>query len=314
MVLDDPLHGGRWVSPHILKPSFHRLHRLGAGYSSLDLIAAIGELVLDVTVAPAGPLRPGDDQDALIRMGGGGQAPNFCAWAASLGEPVRLLTRVGEDQAGRLLVAELERGGVEVFGVQAEEPTGVVVVLVEPGGERTFARQRGASTGLRTEDLRDSWLAGVRLLHVPAYALFREPLASAARRAVELVRRHRALLSVDLSSAAGLREYGGSRMAEDLIALGPDVLFATQEELAEVSAAADRLARVVVVKLGRRGCLVLGRRVPAPAVEEVDATGAGDAFAAAFCVAYLEGSTPLEAAGRAVLVAGRAVSQLGARP
>ena len=278
------------------------------------MIAAIGELVLDVTIAPTGRLRPGDDRDAVIRMGGGGQAANFCAWAASLGERVRLITRVGDDDAARLLVGELQRSGVEVRAAYGPEPTGVVVVLVEPGGERTFARQRGAGTGLRVEDLRDSWVAGVRLLHVPAYALFREPLASATRRAVELVRSHGALVSLDLSSAAGLREYGGGRMAEDLLALAPDLLFATREELAEVSLPAGRLARVVVVKLGRRGCLVLGRRVPAPAVDEVDTTGAGDAFAAAFCAAYLEGSTPLEAAGRAVLVAGRAVSQLGARP
>jgi sugar/nucleoside kinase (ribokinase family) len=284
------------------------------GYSSLDLIAAIGELVLDVTIAPAGRLRPGDDQDALIRMGGGGQAANFCAWAASLGERVRLLTRVGDDGAARLLLDELERSGVEVRAAYGPEPTGVVVVLVEPGGERTFARQRGASTGLRVEDLSDSWLAGVRLLHVPAYAFFREPLASAARRAAELVRGEGALVSIDLSSAAGLREYGGARMAEDLLALSPDLVFATREELAEVRLPADRLARLVVVKLGRHGCMVLGRRVPAPLVDEVDTTGAGDAFAAAFCAAYLEGSTPLEAAGRAVLVAGRAVSRLGARP
>jgi sugar/nucleoside kinase (ribokinase family) len=293
---------------------YHRLQRLDASYPSLDLIAAIGELLLDVTVAPRGLLRPGDDQDAQIRLGGGGQAANFCAWAASLGERSRLITRVGDDAAGRLLVAELSVSGVDVLAVRSSEPTGVVIVLVEAGGERTFARQRGASTGLRADDLRDSWLGGLRLLHVPAYALFREPLASAARRAVELVRGHGALVSVDLSSATGLREYGGANVAEDLLRLAPDLLFATEDELAEVRLPPGRLARLVVVKLGARGCRVLGRRVPAPLVDEVDTTGAGDAFAAAFCAAYVEGSTPLEAAGRAVLVAGRAVGQLGARP
>jgi sugar/nucleoside kinase (ribokinase family) len=293
---------------------YHRLQRLGASYPSLDLIAAIGELLLDVTVAPRGLLRPGDDQDAHIRLGGGGQAANFCAWAASLGERSRLITRVGDDAAGRLLLAELSASGVEVLAARSSEPTGVVIVLVEAGGERTFARQRGASTGLRAGDLSDSWLAGLRLLHVPAYSLFWEPLASAARRAVELVRGRAGLISVDLSSAVGLREYGGANMAEDLLRLAPDLLFATEDELAEVTLPPRRLARLVVVKLGARGCRVLGRRVPAPLVDEVDTTGAGDAFAAAFCAAYVEGSTPLEAAGRAVLVAGRAVGQLGARP
>jgi sugar/nucleoside kinase (ribokinase family) len=270
--------------------------------------------VLDVTIVPVANLRSGDDQDALISLGGGGQAANFCAWASSLGESARLITRLGDDVISRLLVGELERGGVEVLAVRGPEPTGVVVVLVGPGGERTFARQRGASNGLRREDVRESWLADVGLLHVPAYALFGEPMASAARRAAELVRRGGGLLSIDLSSVAGLREHGGARMAEDLLELSPDLLFGTEDELAELGLPQERLARVVVVKLGRRGCLVHGRRVPAPLVEEVDTTGAGDAFAAAFCAAYLEGSTPLEAAGRAVLVARRAVSQLGARP
>jgi sugar/nucleoside kinase (ribokinase family) len=149
---------------------------------------------------------------------------------------------------------------------------------------------------------------------VPAYALYREPIGSAARRAAELVRAHGGLVSVDLSSASDLGRYGGGRMADDLTALSPELLFATQAELAELQAAGQPPARLVVIKLGRRGCMVQGRRVPAPVVEEVDPTGAGDALAAAFCLAYLDGSPPLEAAGRAVLVAGRAVARLGARP
>ena len=278
------------------------------------MIAAIGELVLDVTISPGGELRPDDDQDAEITIGGGGQAANFCAWAASLGEPARLLTRVGDDEAGRRLVAELEESGVEVRAARGGQPTGAIAVLLGPRGERTFARRRGASTGLRPEHVEESWLDGVRLLHVPAYALFQEPLGSAARRAVEIGQARGALVSVDLSSAADLREYGGSRLADELARRPPDLLFASEAEAAEVPVRLEELARVPVVKLGARGCLLFGRRIPSPVVREVDGNGAGDAFAAAFCVSYLEGATPLEAAGRAVLVAARAVTTPGARP
>jgi len=58
----------------------------------------------------------------------------------------------------------------------------------------------------------------------------------------------------------------------------------------------------------------MGRTIPAPPVVEVDATGAGDAFAAAFCLSYLNGATPIDAAQRAVSVASTAVTQYGARP
>ena len=278
------------------------------------MIAAIGELLLDVTIAPTGELNLDDDRDAHIRIGGGGQAANFCAWAASLGERARLLTRVGDDEAGRRLVSELEAGGVEVKAARGPQATGAIAVLLGPAGERTFARQRGASSGLRPEEVEPSWLEDVGLLHVPAYALFREPLASAARRAVELGRAEAALVSLDLSSAADLREYGGARMVSELARLQPDLLFAREAEAAELPAPLEEVAAVPVVKLGARGCRLFGRRVPAPLVREVDSNGAGDAFAAAFCAAYLEGATPLEAAGRAVLVAARAVTVPGARP
>jgi ribokinase len=278
------------------------------------VIAAIGELVLDVTIAPEGDLVPDDERDARIRMGGGGQAANFCAWAASLGEPARLITRVGDDETGRGLVSELEAAGVEVLGPPAAGATGVIAVLVGPDGRRTFARQPGAARGLRPEEVAPGWLDGVRLLHVSAYALYREPVGAAVRRAVALARAAGALVSVDLASAGDAREFGPDRLAEELARLRPELLFATEREMAELPVAAATVAKVPVVKLGGRGCRVFERRVPAPAVTVVDGTGAGDALAAAFCAAYLDGATPLEAAGRAVLVAARAVSRLGARP
>jgi len=278
------------------------------------VIAAIGDVLLDVTIAPEGDLVADDERDARIRLGGGGQAANFCAWAVSLSEPARLITRVGDDDAGRRLVAELEAAGVEVLGPRAAEATGTIAVLVGPDGRRTFARQAGASRGLRAEDVQPAWLDGADLLHVSAYALYAEPAAGAVRRAAALARAAGALVSVDLSSAEDLRAFGGRRLVEELQGLAPELLFGTEREMAELGTPAADVAAVPVVKLGARGCEVLGRRVPAPAVDALDGTGAGDALAAAFCVAYLDGATPLEAAGRAVLVAARAVTTLGARP
>ena len=187
-------------------------------------------------------------------------------------------------------------------------------MLIGPGGERAFARQERAAFGLRPDDIEEGWFRGLSLLHVPAYSLFAEPLASTARRAVEIARDSGALISVDLSSAAGIREHGGARLALELALLRPELLFASEAEAKELGAPLEGMAKVPVVKLGTRGVRVYGRRVPASKVETVDATGAGDAFAAAFCSAYLDGATPLEAAGRAVLVGAFAVTRMGARP
>jgi sugar/nucleoside kinase (ribokinase family) len=278
------------------------------------MIMSIGDLVLDITIVPDGSLRPNDDNPAVIRVGGGGQAANFCAWAAALGSQVRLVTRVGDDDRGRRLVTELEAVGVEVLAVWGVEPTGMIAVLIGPGGERTMATQRGASSGLRPNDLRKPWFHGVNLLHVPGYSLFTEPLASATHVAIDMVRSQNGLLAIDLSSAAGLKEFGGARFAADLARLQPDILFGTVTEAETLGVPMENLAKVPVLKLGSAGCKVSGHRIAAPLVQEVDPTGAGDALAAAFCVSYLDGATPIEAAERAVVIASGAVTKAGARP
>src|SRR5260370_962916 len=95
-------------------------------------IPSLGDLVVDITIVPEGPLRVDDDNPARIRIGGGGQAANFCAWTASIGEPARLITRVGDDDSGPRLVGELSGVGVEVRPIYAPEPTAVIAVLVPP--------------------------------------------------------------------------------------------------------------------------------------------------------------------------------------
>jgi sugar/nucleoside kinase (ribokinase family) len=278
------------------------------------VIVSVGDLLLDIAIVPEGPLQPDDDTPAAIKVGGGGQAANFCAWSASLGESARLVTRVGDDETGHRLVADLEARGVEVRAVWAAEPTGAIAVLIGPDGGRTMATQRGPSVGLSPDDLDKQWFTDARLLHVPAYSLFVEPLASATRAAIRLVREVKGMLAVDLSSAAGLRIFGPSRMAYVLARLAPEVLFATEAEADTLAVPLENLAQVPVLKRGPLGCRVFGRDVAAPAVRMIDPTGAGDAFAAAFVVAWLRGATPIEAAEKAVSAASQSVSLVGARP
>lgn len=275
---------------------------------------SIGDLVLDIAIVPDGPLEPDDDSPATITIGGGGQAANFCAWTVAVGERARLVTRVGDDESGRKLVADLDALGVEVCAVWAEEPTGAIAVLIGRDGRRTMATQRGASVGLSPGDLEEGWFQDAKLLHVPAYSLFLEPIASATRAAIKVVREAGGMVAVDLSSAAGLRAYGPARMAYVLARMKPEVLFATEAEAATLAVPLERLAQVPVLKLGREGSRVFGRNIPAPDVKPVDPTGAGDAFAAAFCAAWLHGATPVEAAQSGVQAASQSVLLAGARP
>src|SRR5258706_7575639 len=141
-----------------------------------------------------------------------------------------------------------------------------------------------------------------------------DPVGKATRAAIGLVRDSGGMLSIDLSSVAGLVDYGPTKMAYDLARLKPELLFGTAAEVSTIGVPVEHLAQVPVIKLGSAGCSVFGRMIPAPAVQQVDGTGAGDAFAAAFCTAWLRGATPIESAERAVIVAAEAVTQTGARP
>src|SRR5258708_38010957 len=98
------------------------------------MILSIGDLVVDITIVPTGRLRPNDDNPAVIRVGGGGQAANFCAWAAALGSRVRLVTRVGDDDRGRRLGAEMAAPGVGGLPRWGADPPRLLRVLGRPKG------------------------------------------------------------------------------------------------------------------------------------------------------------------------------------
>lgn len=258
-------------------------------------LGSLGDLVEDVVVWLDEPLEIGTDAAGSIIRTRGGSAANVASAAARLGRvTVRYLGCVGPDPAGDGLVSGLRAAGVDVC-VQRRGRTGTILVLVEPGGERSMVPDRSAALLLETID--DAWLDGLAILHVPAYGFCGEPLSTTVLDALRRARERGIATSIDASSVGALRGYGRDRVRALLADLAPDHLLANADE-------ADFLGveepgylpyTTVVVKHGAQPTVAIvdGRRVEVPVtpVAEVrDTTGAGDAFAAGYLSAVIDGA------------------------
>ncbi len=257
-------------------------------------ICTIGDLILDVVVLPDGPLAADGDTPATIRVLAGGQAANVAAWASALGARSRLICKRGNDAASEQAAGALSRHGVEICGPVVAGRGGVVVSTREASGGRTMASDRGVASLLEPAELDPAWLRSCEVLHVSGYCLLREPMAEAAIEAARLAPR----VSVDLASAHDIEILGARRFAARLRALGPDLAFATEAERAAV----PDFDTTWVIKLGPRGASFPEGVYPAPTVDAVDTTGAGDALAAGYLVGGPE--LAIEAAARCVRVIG----------
>jgi ribokinase len=271
-------------------------------------IATLGDVMLDVIVRLEEPLAPGGDVRAATRAGAGGQAANVAAWAAALGAEARFVGKRGDDPAASLAAGELARLGVTVFGPVALGRNGVVVSIVGEEGERAMASDRGVAPTLSADELEPAWFEGATHLHLSGYSLMSSPIDGAATRAAGLVRAGGGTVSVDLASRRVIVDFGPERLRQVLGELGPELVFANEEERAEVGPAAA-VDATWVLKRGAAGAAVErdGQKSEFPAVpaKVVDTTGAGDAFAAG----YLVGGVEL-----ALETAARCVSHLGATP
>ena len=266
------------------------------------MICTLGDLLLDVVVRLEGPIAEDTDTYGRTRVGAGGQAANVAAWAAALGGRARFVGKRARDAVGRLLADELRGRGVEVVGPEVESGTGTVVSVATPNGARTMLSDRGVSTDFRPEELDPAWQDDCEWLPLPGYSLVAPPLRDTALAAAALAPG----VSVDLSSTSAIEAAGVPQFRAAVAEARPEVVFANEAESALVG---EVEARTVVVKRGRRGCIV--RRadgaveLEAVAAVVVDSTGAGDAFAAGF---LLGGSDV------ALAAAARCVSRLGAMP
>lgn len=281
-------------------------------------IVVVGSLNLDIVVRVPHQPAPGETVlggDSIWNPGGKGA--NQAVAAARLGRRVAMVGRIGEDEAGRVLLASLDREGVDHSRVVAEDsPTGLALIAVDEQGENTIVVSPGANARVSVSDVTAAEdalsKAAVTLmqLEVPT-----EAVAAAARAAQG---------TVVLNPAP-------ARVLPDELVRGVDVMVPNRIELAmlcgaEIPQTTDETVelarrvegpRAVVVTLGAEGALVVEGKtwshVPAVKVDPVDTTAAGDAFCGALADALVRGET-LEGAVRwAVRAAALTCTRLGAQ-
>jgi ribokinase len=292
----------------------------------MSRVICLGDIMTDVIACLPGPLAVGSDTPAGVSFLGGGSAANTASWLAAAGVPAVIVGRVGDDDRGRTAQTMLRDSGVQLaVAVDRYRSTGVCVVLIGESGERTMVPDAGANAGLQPTELPNELFVAGSHLHVSGYALLRTTVRPTALAAISLARERGLTVSVDASSAALIRAVGST---EFLSWIGrPTPVFANAEEARALSGhiAAVDAARALsfhcgqaVVKLGAEGALWAedGRAtlVSTTPLRMLDATGAGDAFAAGFLAARLGGIDPLLAIRLAHAYAARAVMQLGGRP
>lgn len=290
-------------------------------------VVVVGDVVVDIVVRHDRPLAPSSDTVATVRTTGGGAAANTAVWLSRLGLDVTLVARVGDDPAGRAQAAELAGHGVRCrLAVDPAAPTGSVVVLVGPDGERTMLSDRGANLRLTAADLPPMPSGGH--LHLSGYTLLDGGCRPAGLAALRLARAAGLTVSVDPASSAPLAAagpaafLGWTRGADLLLPNLPEAqLLAGLPDDAPAATAGRALAGeygAVAVTEGADGALwcraghVVHR--PAPPATVVDSTGAGDAFSAGLLAAWLTGAAGPDAIDRGMRLAAGVLGRLGARP
>jgi ribokinase len=262
----------------------------------MSKILVVGSANADLMIAMPKLPNPGETvrgHDFLVAPGGKGA--NQAIAAARLGGDVGFIGSIGDDDFGRSIRKSLLDSGVDTarLCVRPNSVTGLALIFSEACGENMIVIAAGANDFLLPADIDAAAdaIAGASII----VCQFESPVATIER-------------LVNAAKLSGvpvlLNPAPARRMADEMID-GIRFLVPNRQELAhltglptrtlaDVEAAAKALlvrgAESVIVTLGREGVLrasVAGARVfPAPIVEAVDTTGAGDTFVGGFAAEW----------------------------
>jgi len=295
--------------------------------ASIEIIT-LGEILVEIMRPQVGqPLdQPGDFSGPFAS----GAPAIFAVAAARLGFKTAFIGAVGDGAFGRMLLSTLTTEGVNVLGLQMipDYATGAAFVAYDGSGEREFVFHiRHAAAGqIEMDAIPEQIFEGVKWLHISGSTLaLNEKSRSACQRALELTRTVSGKISLDPNLRPELMPLKDFRNILKPYLSYADLLLPTLGEAQAITgemdetSAAKKLAlkpdAITVLKRGLGGCSIYQHDkkidVPGFPVTEIDPTGAGDCFSAAFIVG-LEAGWPLEQVGRFANAAGAlAITKLG---
>ncbi len=256
----------------------------------------------------------------------GGSVANTLAGLGNLGLTTAFIGRVHDDALGRFYATSMAEGGTDFVNAPVaggELPTSRSMIFVAPDGERSMNTYLGISSELGPEDVSDEVAGDAAVLFLEGYLYDKPKGMQAFERAAKLCQAAGGQAGIALSDPFCVDRHRGDfrRLVKDLdYVIGNEhewsSLYQTDLDAALKLAAGDA-GLVVCTRSGDEVIVIRGEEravVPVRRVVPVDATGAGDQFAAGFLYGMATGRS-LETSGRmGCVAAAEVIGHFGARP